>query len=51
MKNYKICSGIDVSKSSLGFCVLDSDAKVLLQRKTGNDSKGIKMLLNGIKKS
>lgn len=50
MKNYKIFTGIDVSKSSLDYCVLDSDAKVLLQGKTGNDFKSLKVLLNNVKK-
>lgn len=50
MKKYKIFTGIDVSKSTLDFCIIDSESKVLLQGKTSNDSKGIKQLLNTIRK-
>jgi len=50
MKNYKIYTGIDVSKSSLDYCILDDRSNVLDQGKTGNDVKSIKSLLSKIKK-
>lgn len=50
MKNYKIYTGIDVSKSSLDYCILDDCSNVLAQGKTGNDVKSIKSLLSKIKK-
>lgn len=50
MKKFKIFTGIDVSKSTLDFCIIDFESKVLLQGKTSNDSKGIKQLLNTIQK-
>lgn len=49
MKKYKIFTGIDVSKSTLDFCIIDSEGKVVLQGKTSNDPQGIKQLLDTIK--
>ena len=50
MKKFNVFTGIDVSKSTLDFCIIDAKANVLIQRKTENNSQGIKLLLNHFKK-
>ena len=52
MKNYRLMIGIDVSKSKLDVCFLyDPDAKKYTFLIVSNDSKGIRKVLNVIKKS
>ena len=50
MKKFNVFTGIDVSKSTLDFCIIDAKANVLIQGKTENNSQGIKLLLNHFKK-
>ena len=50
MKKFNVFTGIDVSKSTLDFCIIDAKANVLIQGKTENNSHGIKLLLNHFKK-
>nr|WP_199162066.1 hypothetical protein [Elizabethkingia sp. ASV34] len=50
MKNYKFYVGIDISKISLDFCLVGLEANIVYQGKTENNFKGIKSILNVIKK-
>lgn len=50
MKNYHNYIGIDVSKDTLDYQVIDSTAKLLDQGKVTNDKKGINMLLKELKR-
>ncbi len=50
MKNYKIFIGIDVSKKTLDFHMVDSSAQMIAYNKISNDLKGVKELFKELKK-
>ncbi|PWN57535.1 IS110 family transposase, partial [Chryseobacterium viscerum] len=51
MENYHNYIGIDVSKDTLDYQIIDSTARLLDQGRITNDKKGINMLLKGLKKA